>query len=115
METILQRLMEIDGVTGTLLVGKDGLVVASAMDGEDEEFLAAMAAACHDATARYIEQLGMGEVRHALFETPGGIISITVAGEILVVVRSPFTANIGRIRMESGQAGLRLAEQLASY
>ena len=54
METILQRLMAIDGVTGALLVGKDGLVVASAMDGEDEELLGAMAAAAYDASGRYI-------------------------------------------------------------
>lgn len=114
METILQRLMEIDGVTGALLVGKDGLVVASTMEGEDEEFLAAMAAACYDSTTRYIDQLGMGEVRHALFETPGGTISVTEAGELLIVVRSTSSANIGRVRMESGQASLRLAEQIAS-
>ena len=42
METILQRLLGIDGVTGALLVGKDGLVVASTLEGEDEEFLAAI-------------------------------------------------------------------------
>jgi hypothetical protein len=115
METVLQRLMEIEGVTGTLLVGKDGLVVASTMEGDDEEFLAAMAAACYDASVRYIDQLGMGEVRHAMFETRGGTIQITDAGELLLVVRSTYQANIGRIRMESGQASLKLAEQIATY
>ena len=115
MEQILQRLMEIEGVTGALLIGKDGLVVASAMDGEDEEFLAAMAAACYDASTRYIDQLGMGEVRHALFETPGGTIQVTDGGDLLIVVRSTYSASIGRVRMETGQAALRLAEQIASY
>ena len=115
METILQRLIEIEGVTGALLVGKDGLVVASTMEGEDEEFVSAMAAACYDATARYIEQLGMGDVRHAMFETPGGTIQVTDAGDLLIVVRSTYSANVGRIRMECGQAGLRLAEQVGSY
>ena len=115
MEQILARLMEIEGVTGVLLVGKDGLVVASAMEGEDEEFLAAMAAACYDATGRYIDQLGMGEVRYALYETPGGTIQVTDGGDLLIVVRSTYAANIGRVRMESGQAALRLSEQIASY
>jgi predicted regulator of Ras-like GTPase activity (Roadblock/LC7/MglB family) len=115
VDQILQRLMEIEGVTGVLLVGKDGLVVASAMDGEDEEFLAAMAAACYDAAGRYIDQLGMGEVRHAMFETPGGTIQVTDGGDLLIVVRSTYSASIGRVRMESGQAALRLAEQIASY
>lgn len=115
METILQRLMEIEGVTGALLVGKDGLVVASTMEGEDEEFLAAMAAACYDASTRYIGQLGIGDVRHAMFETPGGTIQITDGGDLLIVVRSTYQASIGRIRMESGQASLKLAEQIASH
>jgi predicted regulator of Ras-like GTPase activity (Roadblock/LC7/MglB family) len=115
VETILQRLLEIEGVTGALLVGKDGLVVASTLDGEDEEFLSAMAAACYDATTRYIDQLGMGAVRHSMFETPGGVIQISDGGDLLIVVRSNYSANIGRIRMECGQASLRLAEQIGSY
>ena len=115
METILQRLMAIDGVTGVLLVGKDGLVVASTMENEDGELLGAMAAAAYDASARYIDQLGIGDVRHALFEAPGGTVQVTDGGDLLVVVRSAYSANIGRIRMEAGQASLRLAEQIGSY
>lgn len=115
METILQRLMEIEGVTGALLASKDGLVVASTMEGEDEEFLGAMAAACYDATSRYIEQLNMGAVRHSMFETPGGTIQVTDSGDLLLVVRSTYQASIGRVRMECGQASLQLAEQIGSY
>jgi predicted regulator of Ras-like GTPase activity (Roadblock/LC7/MglB family) len=115
VETILQRLMEIEGVTGALLVGKDGLVIASTMDGEDEEFLSAMAAAAYDASLRYIGQLGMGDLRHAMYETPGGTIQITDAGDLLIVVRCTYHASIGRIRMECGQASLQLAEQIGSY
>jgi predicted regulator of Ras-like GTPase activity (Roadblock/LC7/MglB family) len=115
VDTILQRLFEIDGVTGAILVGKDGLVVASTLEGEEEEFLGAMAAACYDASTRYIGQLGMGEVRHFIFETPGGTIQIADAGDLLIVVRSNSHANIGRIRVECGHASLRLAEQIGSY
>ncbi len=35
LETILQRLLAIDGVAGALLTGKDGLVVASALEVQD--------------------------------------------------------------------------------
>lgn len=115
METILQRLLEIEGVTGALLVGKDGLVVASTLVGEDEEFLAAMAAACHDATQRYIDQIGMGEVAHAMYEMPGGVVQVTDSGELLIVVRSTSSANMGRVRAECRQARLQLAEQIGSY
>ena len=115
METILQRLLELEGVTGALLVGKDGLVVASTMEGDDEEFLAAMAAACYDASTRYIEPLGLGEVWHAMFEMAGGVVQVADSGELLIVVRSNSAANIGRVRAECRQARLQLAEQIGSY
>ncbi|HEU5349465.1 MAG TPA: roadblock/LC7 domain-containing protein [Ktedonobacterales bacterium] len=115
METILQRLMAIDGVTGALLVGKDGLVVASAMNAEDEEMIGAMAAAAYDASGRYIEQLDVGDIRHALFETTRGVVQVSDCGDLLLVVRSSRDANIGRVRIEMLQAGLRLSEQLGTY
>lgn len=114
MDTILRRFMEIPGVTGALLAGKDGLVVASTLEGEDEELLGAMAAACFDSSSRYIEQLGMGSVRFALFETPGGIIQLADGGDILAVVQSKQQAGLGRIRMELSRAMLRLTHQSGS-
>jgi predicted regulator of Ras-like GTPase activity (Roadblock/LC7/MglB family) len=115
METILQRLMAIEGVTGALLVGKDGLVTASTMESDEEELVGAMAAATYDATSRYIEQLGMGEVRHSIFETPGGIVQLTDGGDVLIVVRAANAASLGRIRVEATRAAQRLAEQIGSY
>jgi predicted regulator of Ras-like GTPase activity (Roadblock/LC7/MglB family) len=115
VDSILQRLLAIDGVTGALLTGKDGLVVASTLDGEEEELLGAMAAAAYDAAGRYIEQLGVGDIRHATFETPGGTILVTDGGEMLIIIRCNVQANLGRIRMEAGSASLRLAEQIGSY
>lgn len=114
METILRRLVEIEGVTGALCVGKDGLVVASTMTGDDEEILGAMAAAAFDAAARYIEQLGMGTVHYTLFETPGGTAQVADAGEMLLVVRSTDQAGYGRIRLEFTQAVRRLAQQIGA-
>ncbi len=115
METILERLMAIDGVTGVLLVGKDGLVTASTMPSDEEELVGAMAAAVYDATSRYIDQLGGGETRHSIFETPGGILQVTDGGEVLIVVRAASAASMGRIRVEALRSAQRLAEQIGSY
>jgi hypothetical protein len=115
LETILRRLLAIEGVIGAVLTGKDGLVVASTLEGEEEELLGAMGAAAFDAAGRYIEQLGGGEIRHATFETPGGIILVTEGGEMLIIVRCAVQANLGRVRMEAGAASLRLSEQIGSY
>jgi predicted regulator of Ras-like GTPase activity (Roadblock/LC7/MglB family) len=107
--------MAIEGVTGALLVGKDGLVTASTMESDEEELMGAMAAATYDATSRYIEQLGMGEVRHSMFETPGGTVQVTDGGDVLIVVRQANPASLGRIRVEAMRAAQRLAEQIGSY
>jgi predicted regulator of Ras-like GTPase activity (Roadblock/LC7/MglB family) len=107
--------MAIEGVTGVLLVGKDGLVTASTMGRDDEELVGAMAAATYDATNRYIEQLGSGEIRSAIFETPGGIVQVTDGGELLIVVRAASAACLGRIRVEALRAAQHLAEQIGSY
>lgn len=114
MDTFLRRLVEIEGVTGALFVGKDGLVVASTMEGDDEELLGAMAAACFDSSVRYIEQLGMGSVRYALFETPGGVVQVADGGDVLIAVRSTIQAGLGRIRMELSQAARRMAHEMGA-
>ena len=115
METFLRRLMEIEGVTGALFVGKDGLVVASTLDSELEEVLGAMAAACFDSSVRYIDQIGLGNVRYALFETPGGTIQIADGGEALVVAQSTAQASLGRIRMELIQVARYLGHQIGAH
>ncbi|HEV2239213.1 MAG TPA: roadblock/LC7 domain-containing protein [Ktedonobacterales bacterium] len=113
VESYLRRLMEIEGVSGALIVGKDGLVIASTLDRDHEEMLGAMAAACFDASARYIEQVGMGAVRFALFETPGGVVQIADGGEMLLVAQSSVQAGMGRIRMEIIQMVRQLSQQIS--
>jgi predicted regulator of Ras-like GTPase activity (Roadblock/LC7/MglB family) len=111
VENVLQRLMAIDGVTGALLAGKDGVVRASMLPHEEAELLGAMAAAAYEAATRYIPQLGAGVVRHALFETPSGAVQVAESGDTLIVVRSSQQAAFGRIRLELLRATGQLARR----
>jgi predicted regulator of Ras-like GTPase activity (Roadblock/LC7/MglB family) len=104
--------MEIEGVTGALFAGKDGLVIASTLDTDHEEVLGAMAAACFDSSARYIEQLGLGTVRYAVFETPGGTVQIADGGDLLAVAQSTTHASVGRVRLELGQIVRQLSQHI---
>jgi hypothetical protein len=115
VDNSLRRLVEIDGVIGALVVGKDGLVVTSTLDGEQEELVGAMVAAAYDAAGRYVEQIGAGQIRYALFETPGGTLQIANSGEMLVVVQSTRQASLGRVRLELLQAAQRLTQQRGAY
>ncbi len=100
MENVLQRLAAIDGVTGALLVGTDGVVRASTLPREEEELLGAMAAAAFDAANRYIAQLGAGPSRIALFETQTGTVQVAAAADALLVARTNHSAALGRVRLE---------------
>lgn len=100
MENVLQRLMAIDGVTGALLAGTDGVVRASTLPRDEEELLGAMAAAAYDAANRYIVQLGAGPIRSALFETATGTVQVAAVGDALVAVRTAHPAALGRVRLE---------------
>ena len=105
MENVLQRLMAIEGVTGALLVGTDGVVRASTLPREEEELLGAMAAAAFDAANRFIAQLGSGPSRLALFEVASGTVQVAAAGDALIVVRTTHSAALGRVRLELLRAG----------
>ena len=53
MRKIVEELIRIDGVIGSLLVSKDGLVVASTLlEDEDAEMLGAMSAAMYGTIAK---------------------------------------------------------------
>ena len=116
MQTILQRIAELEGVLQALLVGKDGLVVAGTMDGsEDEEVLGAMAAACFSAMSHYSQEMGTGEMRQTIIQATHGTLHLAEIGDLILVVSTMPQVNLGRIRVEMTLAGQHLAERVGAY
>ena len=116
METILQRIAEIEGVIQAILVGKDGLVVAGSMNSsEDEEVLGAMAAACFSAVTHYSQEIGTGEMRQAMLQAAHGALHLTEIDDLILVVSTTPQVNLGRIRLEMNRASQRLAERVGAY
>ena len=115
METILQRLIEIEGVSGAIIVGKDGLVVAGTMDGDDAEVLGAMAAACFSAISRYTEEIGTGEARRAVIEAERGTLYMIEVGDLILVITTQAPTNLGRVRLEMKKACNQILQMVASY
>ena len=76
METILQRLTDLDEISGALLIGKDGLIVSGALQNEDEEMLGAMSAAVFGSIANFTTQVNNGDILHVILETQNGIIQL---------------------------------------
>ena len=100
METILQRLAELDDVTGAILVGKDGLIVAGTLHTEDEEVIGAMSAAAFGSITNYTKQINNGGMRHVIIETDKGTIQLEETGDLILIVTTHSSSNLGRVRIE---------------
>ena len=115
METILQRLTELDEIIGAVVVGKDGLIVAGTLHSEDEEVLAAMSAAVIGSVNNYTTQINSGEMRHAIIETNTGTVQLAEVGDLILVVTTHPTGNLGRVRLEKQKSCQQLMQAIANY
>ena len=115
MDTILQRLTDLDEITGAILVGKDGLIVTGALHSEDEEVLGAMSAAVFGSIANYTKQINSGEIQHVIVETSTGSVQLAEVGDLILVVTTRPGTNLGRVRLEIKKACQQLSQAVASY
>ena len=115
METILQRLTDLQDVQGAVLVGKDGLIVAGTLHSEDEEIIGAMSAATFGSIVNFTAQINKGEARHVIIETQNGTVQMEEAGDLLLVVTTNATSNQGRVRLEMKKTCRQLLQLVASY
>jgi predicted regulator of Ras-like GTPase activity (Roadblock/LC7/MglB family) len=115
VETILQRLTDLDEITGAILVGKDGLIVSGALHSDDEEMLGAMSAAVFGSVANYTTQINNGDLRHVIIETGSGTVQFAEVGDLILVVTTSTSINLGRIRLEIKKASRQLSQAVAAY
>ncbi len=115
VETILQRLTDLDNIYDAILVGKDGLIVAGILHSEDEEVIGAMSAAAFGSITSYTTQVHSGETRHVIIETKNGTIQMQEAGDLILVVTTQGTGNLGRVRLEMKKACQQLEQLVATY
>jgi uncharacterized protein len=110
VETILQRLTDLDDVYDAILVGKDGLIVSGILHNEDEEVVGAMSAAAFGSISNFTSQIRNGEARHVIIETKSGTIQVEEAGDLILVVTTHGTGNAGRVRLEMKKACRQLLQ-----
>jgi len=115
METILQRLTELDDVAGAILVGKDGLIVTGTLHSEDEEVIGAMSAAAFGSITNFIAQMNSGDMRHVIIETENGTTQFEEVGDLILVVTMQVPGNLGRVRLEMKKACRQILQLVASY
>jgi uncharacterized protein len=115
VETILQRLTDLDNVHDAMLVGKDGLIVSGILHSEDEEVVGAMSAAAFGSITNFTRQINSGETRHVIIETATGTVQMQEAGDLILVATTQGHGNLGRVRFEMEKASRQLVQLVASY
>jgi uncharacterized protein len=110
VETILQRLTDLEEVYDAILVGKDGLIVAGILHTEDEEVIGAMSAAAFGSISTYTSQINNGDSNHVIIETKRGTIQMEEAGDLILVVSTQGRGNLGRVRLEMKRACRQVAQ-----
>jgi uncharacterized protein len=115
MDSILQRLTELDEIVSAILIGKDGLIVAGTLQSDDEEMLGATSAAVFGSMAEFTSRMTGNEMRHAIIETEKGTIQFAEVGDLILVVTTSTIGNLGRVRMEMKKACHQLDKLVATY
>lgn len=115
MDSILQRLAELNGIISAILIGKDGLIVAGTVQNDEEEMLGAISAAVFGSISNFTTQSINSETRHAIIETDKGTVHFAEAGELILVVTTSGLGNAGRVRLEMKKACRQISDLVAAY
>ncbi len=111
MRRIVEDLIRVEGVIGSLLVGKDGLIVASTLlDEEDAEILGAMSAAVFGEIDKATRRIGVGSLVDSIIDAKDGSILLLEAKELILVVITQRIVNFGLVKMEMRRAAKRISE-----
>ncbi len=111
---IVERLSQVKGVVGSILVAKDGLVVASNLSVQvQDEIVAAMISAVGGTAVKASEMMGQGKLKSIVLEGENGKVFLTDAGIGYLGVLTATEANIGLIRLELMEASNTLIKLTA--
>ena len=111
MHEVLEDLNKTSGITGSMLVASDGIVIASDLDSTNEEdTVGALASSIAVVIRKSMEKLGRERFSQVTIEAERGKMFLADAGVGMLVVTAENKANIGLVRLEIKQAVARLQE-----
>ncbi|WP_456472313.1 roadblock/LC7 domain-containing protein [Methanocaldococcus sp.] len=100
IEKILVEINKTDGVKGSMVVGKDGLLIASELPKDiDAELVGAMVSAAYGAAERAAEEIKLGNIKQSMIEGEFGKVLMIDAGDNILVVLTEDKVNLGLVRI----------------
>ena len=101
MYEVLNELNKTAGVTGSMVVGKDGIVIAADLEESFEgETVGALAASITTNVQKSLERLNTSPLSQVTIEADNAKLFFTDAGIGILVVTTETDVNIGLIRLE---------------
>jgi uncharacterized protein len=109
MYQILNELNKTPGITGSMVVGNDGIVIASDLDaGFEGDTVGALAASITTNIQKSLDRLRTSPLSQVTIEADEAKLFFTDAGIGILVVTAEKDVNIGLIRLEIKNAVNRL-------
>lgn len=101
MYEILNNLNKIEGVHGSLIMGKDGLVIAADLGTDaDENAVAAVGSQIMNSLEGALRRMEMGSFKMSVVTGRDGKIMLAAADSVIVVVLLDLDANMGLAGVE---------------
>ncbi len=101
MYEVLSELNKTTGITGSMMVGHDGIVIAADLDESFEsDTIGALAASITANIQKSLERLKTTPLKQVTIEADDGKLFFTDAGLGILVVTTEKSVNIGLIRLE---------------
>jgi predicted regulator of Ras-like GTPase activity (Roadblock/LC7/MglB family) len=101
MYEVLEELNKTSGVTGSMVVGKDGILIAADLEASYEgETVGALAASITSNIGKSLDRLDSSPLKQVTIEADSAKLFFTDAGMGILVVVTQKEVNIGLIRLE---------------
>lgn len=109
MHEILSELNKTTGITGSMVVGNDGIVIAANLqENVEDDTIGALAASITANIHKSLERLQSSPLKHVTIEADDAKLFFSDAGLGILVVTAEKEVNIGLIRLEIKHAISRL-------
>jgi predicted regulator of Ras-like GTPase activity (Roadblock/LC7/MglB family) len=115
VKDVLRKINKIYGVRGVILVGADGLPIASDLaEGEDESTLGAVASSVASALSGTLQRLAQGQLTRFVMNGSGGSVVLLPVASALLLTLVRKDANMGMILIELDEKATELAALFSS-
>ncbi len=109
MYQILEELNKTTGVTGSLLVGEDGIIIAADLDTRfHDETVGAIAASITSTVEKSLEKLKSSPFKQVTIEANKGKVFMADVGIGILVVTAEPQVNMGLVRLEIKNAAQKI-------